>query len=328
MANIIFMGTPDFAKESLEKLYNEGHNILGVFTATDKPKGRGMKLIPSPVKEYAVEKGIQVYQPETLKNNIEMIEKIKELKPDYICVVAYGLILPEDVINIPKKGCINVHPSLLPKYRGATPIQFAVINGDDITGVTTMYMDKGMDSGDIIMQKKVKINEDETMGELWNRLSKIGANLLDETINKIEDKTAPRIKQGDNYTVVPMLTKEMAKIDWRNKSAEQIKNLIRGLNPIMGAYTTLNEKKIKFWRAKAFSEEEFIKKYEEFNEYKYRLKNIIAGTIIYIDPKEGIYVKATKGVLLILELQVENSKKMSAPDFLRGNKIEVTENFI
>ena len=241
---IIFMGTPDFARDSLEAVYNAGYEIIGVVTNPDRPKGRGMKMIPSSVKEFALEKELKIYQPEKVKNNIEFIDEIKSLNPDVICVVAYGKILPEEILNIPKLGCINVHGSLLPKYRGAAPIQWAILNGDKETGVTTMYMDKGMDTGDMILKEKVTIGEDETTGELWDRLSKIGGELLVKTLEQIEDRTAPREKQGEDYTMAPMLNKDMAKIDWENKSAIEVKNLVRGLNPIMGVYTFWNGNKI------------------------------------------------------------------------------------
>ena len=234
MLKIVFMGTPDFAKESLEQVYNAGHDILGVVTNIDKPKGRGMKLMYTPVKEFAMEKNLKVFQPLKVRNNPEFIDEIKALKPDVICVVAYGKILPKELLEIPKLGCINVHGSLLPKYRGAAPIQWAVLNGDKTTGITTMYMDVGMDTGDMILKEETKIGENETTGELWDRLSKIGADLLVKTLKLIEEGTAPREKQSDDYTLAPMLEKEMAKIDWENKTALEIKNLVRGLNPIMG----------------------------------------------------------------------------------------------
>ena len=174
MLNILFMGTPDFAKESLESIYNAGHNILGVVTNPDKPKGRGMKMAFSPVKEFAISKNINVYQPIKVRKNEEFIEEIKKINPDLICVVAYGKILPKEILEIPKYGCINVHASILPKYRGAAPIQWAVINGDKTTGVTTMFMDEGMDTGDILLKEETAISDDETTGELWEKLSKIG----------------------------------------------------------------------------------------------------------------------------------------------------------
>ena len=236
MLNIVFMGTPDFARESLKAIYEAGHNILAVVTNPDKPKGRGMKLIPSPVKEFAIEKNLKIYQPLKVRNNEDFIGEIKSLNPDVICVVAYGKILPKELLDIPKMGCINVHGSLLPKYRGAAPIQWSVLNGDKETGITTMYMDVGMDTGDMILKEKVKIGEDETTGELWDKLSKVGAKLLVETLEKIERGIAPREKQGEDFTLAPMLSKDMAKINWEEMNAEKIKNLVRGLNPIMGAY--------------------------------------------------------------------------------------------
>lgn len=308
---IVFMGTPDFAKYSLEALYNAKYEILAVVTNPDRPKGRGMKMIASPVKEFALEKGIKIYQPEKVRNNEEFISEIKALKPDVICVVAYGKILPKEILEIPSKGCINVHGSLLPKYRGAAPIQWAVLNGDKKTGVTTMYMDVGMDTGDMILKQETQIGEDETTGELWERLSKIGGDLLVKTLKEIENKTAPRIKQGDDFTMAPMLDKSMAKIDWENKTALEIKNLVRGLNPIMGAYTFLNGKKIKFWKVDV-AKDIFADGDMEF------MKN---GTVIVSDKRDGIYIKTKDGILKVLEIQGENAKKMPIQDYLRGNQI-------
>ena len=308
---IIYMGTPDFAKESLEAIYNAGHEILAVVTNPDKPKGRGMKMMESPVKRYAVEKGLKIYQPEKVKNNTQFIEEMKELKPDVICVVAYGKILPKEILEIPSKGCINVHGSLLPKYRGAAPIQWAIINGEKTTGVTTMYMDIGMDTGDMILKKETAIGENETTGELWERLAKIGAELLVETLQKIEDGTAPRIPQGEQFTMAPMLNKEMSKIDWENKSAEQIKNLVRGLNPIMGTYSYINEKKVKFWKVETAKELPNNK----------NIENCENGTVIYSNSKDGLYIKAKDGIIKVIEIQGDNAKKMNVNDFLRGNEI-------
>ena len=331
---IVFMGTPDFAKESLEAIYNAGYEVLAVVTNPDKPKGRGLKMISSPVKEYAVEKDIKVYQPLKVRNNVEFIEELKKLKPDVLCVVAYGKILPKEVLDIPKYGAINVHGSLLPKYRGAAPIQWAVLNGDKTTGITTMFMDEGMDTGDMILKEEVEIGEDETTGELWERLSKVGAKLLVETLNKIdkikekENKTLEEIKkevnakkQGDDFSLAPMLKKEMAKIDFTKKSAE-IKNLVRGLNPIIGAYTTLDNKKIKFWKVEALSNEQLEIRFPELKEYEYRLKNIEPGTILFADKKKGLYIKTQDGVIEVLELQSENSKKMDVKSFLNGNSVQ------
>lgn len=316
--NILFMGTPDFARENLKAIYEAKHNIIGVVTNLDKPQGRGMKLQPSKVKEYALEKELKIYQPEKIKNNKEFVEEIRGLKPDVICVVAYGKLLPREILEIPSYGCINVHASLLPKYRGAAPIQWAVLNGEKETGVTTMYMDVGMDTGDIILREKIKIGEEETTGELWNRLAKKGGELLVKTLEQIEKGVAPREKQGENFTVAPMLSKKMAKIDWENQTAEEIKNLVRGLNPIMGAYTYLDDKKIKFWKVTVATEDEIMTNAMDF------LRN---GTIIVSDPRDGIFIKTKEGILKVLEIQGENAKKMAIQDFLRGNPIEEFEVF-
>ena len=334
---ILFMGTPDFAEVSLEAVYNAGYEIIGIVTNPDKPKGRGMKMIASPVKEFALEKNIPIYQPLKVRNNTEFIDEIKTLNPDVICVVAYGKILPKKILEIPKMGCINVHGSLLPKYRGAAPIQWAVLNGDKTTGITTMYMDEGMDTGDMILKQEVEIGEDETTGELWDRLSKIGGELLVETLKQIEQGTADRVKQGDDFSIAPMLDKEMAKIDWENKTAQEIKNLVRGLNPIMGAYSYINGKKIKFWKVQNLSLEEFCLNYNKKNiskiykidmENKDNLNNIENGTILISNDKDGLYIKAKKGVISVLEIQGENAKKMYINDFLRGNKLQLNEKFI
>ena len=311
-AKIIFMGTPDFAKESLEAVYNAGHEVLAVVTNPDRPKGRGMKLVSSPVKEFAVEKGLKIYQPEKVKNNVEFIDEIKKFQPDVICVVAYGKILPKEILEIAKYGCINVHGSLLPQYRGAAPIQWAVLNGDKKTGVTTMYMDTGMDTGDMILKEEIEIGEDETTGEVWKKLSKIGANLLVKTLKQIEDGTAPRIPQSSDFSMAPMLEKDMSKIDWKNKNAKQIKNLVRGLNPIMGTYSYLDGKKIKFWKVDILQDDK---------------SGIESGTVIKADSKDGLYIKAKNGIIKVIEIQGENAKKMSIQDFLRGNKIEIGSKF-
>lgn len=319
--NIVFMGTPDFAKESLKALVENHYQVIGVVTNPDKPKGRGMKMIASPVKEYALEKNIPVYQPEKVRKNEEFLATLKGLNPDLICVVAYGKILPKEVLEIPKLGCINVHGSLLPKYRGAAPIQWAVLNGDNTTGITTMYMDIGMDTGDMIFKEEVAIGEEETTGELWERLAKMGGELLVKTVKAMEEGKAPREKQGEDFTVAPMLNKEMAKINWE-EDINKIKDLIRGLNPIMGAYSFCNEKKIKFWKARIVSIERLVEIFPEAEEYSYRMAGIENGTVMFSSDKKGLFVKAKGGVLEILELQGENSKKMNACDFLRGNGLQ------
>ena len=315
------MGTPDFALESLKALYEAKYDIIGVVTNIDKPKGRGMKMVASPVKEYAIEKNLQVYQPIKVRNNPEFLEEVKKLNPDLICVVAYGKILPQELLDIPKYGCVNVHGSLLPEYRGAAPIQWAVLNGDKKTGVTTMFMNAGMDTGDMILKEEVEIGEDETTGELWDRLKTIGANLLIKTVKEIENGTATRTKQPEEGTMAPMLSKEMAKIDWKNKTANDIKNLVRGLNPIMGAYTFLDGKKIKFWKVQTLTENELLEKFQELEEYKYHLNKMQAGTVLFSDDKKGLFIKANGGILQVLEIQGENSKRMAVGDFLRGNPV-------
>lgn len=309
MARIIFMGTPDFAMESLSALYDAGHEILAVVTNPDRPKGRGMKLVASPVKEYALSKNLQVFQPEKVRNNVEFINSLQEMEPDFICVVAYGKILPKEILDIPSKGCINVHGSLLPKYRGAAPIQWAVLNGDKETGITTMYMDVGMDTGDMILSEKVEIGDTETTGELWARLAKIGGQLLVKTIAEIEAGTAPRIKQPEGFSMAPMLSKDMAKIDWENKGVQEIVNLIRGLNPIMGAYTIIGGKKTKIWKAeKVDNAVDILPDIAQFEN----------GDIVYANDKVGLFIKAKDGILSILEIQPENSKRMRFGDYVRG----------
>ena len=309
---IVFMGTPDFAEKSLEAIYNSGHEILAVVTNPDRPKGRGMKMVYSPVKEFAISKNLKIYQPEKVRNNVEFIEEIKALQPDVICVVAYGKILPKEILDIPRLGCINVHGSLLPKYRGAAPIQWAVINGEKITGITTMYMDVGMDTGDMILKEEVSIGEDETTGELWDKLSEVGAKLLVKTLKQIEDGTATRIPQGEDFSMAPMLNKEMSKINWNSQSAQEIKNLVRGLNPIMGTYSYLDDKKIKFWKVDVLPFEN---------------ENVENGTILKSNSKDGLYIKAKDGMIKVLEIQGENSKRMPIQDFLRGNELEEGKRF-
>ncbi|MBP3596795.1 MAG: methionyl-tRNA formyltransferase [Clostridia bacterium] len=324
---IVFMGTPDFAKESLESILDAGHEVVGVVAPPDRPKGRGMKMIACPVKEFAIEKNLKIFQPEKIVNNKEFKNEIKSLEPDLICVVSYGKILPKSFLEIPKQGCINVHPSLLPKYRGAAPIQWAILNGDKTTGVTIMYMNEKMDAGDIIIQEEFEIDENETTGELWNRLSTIGANLLVSAISQISDGTVKRIPQPEEYTIAPMIEKNMAKIDWENFNSRKIKNLVRGLNPILGAYSNLNGKKIKFWKIDTLEIKEFINKFTEYEEFEYRLKDMEPGFVIIADAKLGLYIRCVDGIISVLEIQGENAKKMNISDFLRGYNLEVGYKF-
>lgn len=308
---IVFMGTPDFARDSLKAVVEAGHNVALVVTNVDKPKGRGMKLIPSEVKKYAIEQNLNIAQPVKVRNNLEFVEQLKNINPDVICVVAYGKIIPKEILDIPRLGCINVHGSLLPKYRGAAPIQWAVLNGDQETGITTMFMDEGMDTGDMINKETVQIGEDETTGELWDRLSKIGANLLVKTLKDLEEGNYKREKQGNDFSIAPMIKKEMAKIDWQKQTSDEIKNLVRGLNPFMGAFTFLNDKKIKIWKV-----EKILDKTDKE-----------PGTVLISDSKKGLNIATTDGVISVLEIQGENSKKMNISDYLRGNKILVDEKF-
>ena len=279
----------------------------------DKPNSRGNKIIYSPVKEFAIENNLKIFQPETLKNNDEFLEQVKFLNPEVICVVAYGKYIPKAYINLCKYEPINVHPSLLPKYRGSSPIQWAVLNGDKETGCTTMYIAPKMDSGDIILQEKVEIGEYETTGELWDKLSKLGAKLLVETLSRLEEGTAPRNAQGEEYTTVSMITKDMAKINWNEISSAKLNNLVRGLNPFMGAYSLLNGKKIKIWAIRLIEEELFSID---------KIQNSQPGEILLADSKKGLYIKTIDGVISVLEIQGENAKKMGILDFLRGNKLE------
>lgn len=318
---ILFMGTPDFAKASLEALYNSGYDIVGVVTKPDVQSGRGMKLTESDVKKFALEKGLTIYQPEKVKNNPEFIEKVKEINPDIICVVAYGKILPKELLDIPTKGCINVHGSLLPKYRGAAPIQWARLNGDETTGITTMYMNEKMDEGDMILQEETTIGEYETCGELWDRLTIIGANLLVKTVRRIEEGTAPRIKQKGESSIAPMLDKSIAKIDF-SKDIKEIKNKVYGLNPFMGAYVFYQGKKIKFWRVEILDNKEASETIK-----KDVTEEIQAGKILLANDKQGLFVKANGGVLKVTEIQGENSKRMNTCDFLRGNSLAEGEIF-
>lgn len=308
---IVFMGTPDFARDSLKAVVEAGHEVALVVTNPDKPKGRGMKLIPSDVKKYAIEQNLEVVQPVKVRNNPEFVEQLKNINPDVICVVAYGKIIPKEILDIPRLGCINVHGSLLPKYRGAAPIQWAVLNGDKKTGITTMFMDVGMDTGDMINKEVVQIGDDETTGELWDRLSIIGAKLLVKTLKDLENGTYKREKQGDDFTVAPMIKKEMAKIDWENQTSSEIKNLVRGLNPFMGAFSFLNDKKIKIWK---------VEKLNDKSEKE-------PGTVLVSDSKAGLVIATKDGAVSVLEIQGENSKRMGISDYLRGNKILVDEKF-
>lgn len=302
------MGTPDFAVESLKRIYESGHNIKAVISQPDKKAGRGMNIMPTPVKEYAISKNLTVYQTEKIKKDRELIEKIKELKPDVIVVVAFGQILSKEILDIPKYGSINVHGSLLPKYRGAAPIQWSIINGDDVTGITTMYMDAGMDTGDMIQKFELKIDSDDTYGTLYEKMKVHGGKAIIETLEKVADGTAHREKQSDDFTIAPMIEKEMGEIDWK-KSSRDIRNLIRGFNPMPGAYTVMNDDtKMKVWMAE----------YSDISS----TDGALPGTFIIADSKKGLFVKTGDGVLELTEIQMPNLKRMSAKEYLRGHTLK------
>lgn len=322
--NIVFMGTPDFAVESLKSLYEAGHNILAVVSQPDKPSGRGMKLMPTPTKEFAIEKGIKVYQPEKVRKNEEFINELKNLNPDVMVVVAYGKILPVEILEIPKYGCINVHGSLLPKYRGAAPIQWSIINGDEETGVTTMYMDKGMDTGDMLLKEIIPIDYNDTYGSLYEKLKSLGGNLIVKTIEELEKGNLKSEKQPEEFSVAPMIFKENCKIDW-SKSAKEIRNLVRGVNPAPVAWTSLEDKIYKIWNCDVV-EEQVLK--EKFKLEAADLNNInTTGMVIVANSKDGLVISTCKDFIAIKEIQAPNSKRMNILDYLRGNNIEVGSKF-
>lgn len=302
---ILFMGTPDFAAVSLEKLIGTAHEIVGVVTQPDRPKGRGHKFVPPPVKVLAQQHGIAVYQPEKLKDEA-LLPLLEQLRPELIAVVAYGRILPSYILNFPPYGCINVHGSLLPKYRGSAPIQWAVIRGEEKTGVTTMQMDGGVDTGDILLKKETTIGKYETAGALFERLAPMGAELLLETISSLEKGTISPIKQGDDFILAPPLRKDMAEIDWR-KSAGEISKQICGMNPWPLAYTTYKGETLKITAAVLASE---VSSGGE------------PGEIIGLKKKKGLLVSCGSGALYVTEAQFAGSRKMAVEDYARGHEVE------
>jgi methionyl-tRNA formyltransferase len=302
--NIVFMGTPDFAVPALKALEDK-YGIRAVFTQPDRPKGRGKKLAPSPVKEFALSKDIKVYQPEKLKDFPELIEELRAMKPDFIIVVAFGQILTKEVLDIPKYGCINLHASLLPKYRGAAPINWCIIEGENYTGNTTMLMDVGIDTGDMLLKSKHEITPSMTYGQLHDVLMEDGGKLLIDTIEAVINGTVLPQKQNDSESCkAPMLNKNLANIDWK-KSAKDIVNLVRGLNPRLIAYTTYKEDKMKIIKASLLEE-------TEKNE---------PGKILQVS-KKGIKVACGEGTLLIEEVQFPNGKPLKVEEYIKGNSIE------
>ena len=300
-----FMGTPDFAVGTLKALLESGHEVAAVVTQPDKPKGRGKNMQFTPVKEVAVEAGITVLQPKKVRE-AQVVEELRTYAPDVIVVVAFGQLIPKEILEMPKYGCVNVHASLLPKYRGAAPIQWAVIDGEEKSGVTTMQMDEGLDTGDMLLKEEVVLDEEETGGSLFDKLSEVGAQLLLRTLDGLEKGTIVPEKQPEESTTAyaAMLTKHMGEIDW-NKSAKEIERLIRGLNPWPSAFTRLGEKNVKIWRAAVL---------EEKTEHA-------AGDVIQIG-KNRFGICTGNGILEILELQPEGKKKMAADAFLRGYPLQ------
>lgn len=306
---VVFLGTPEFAIPSLRAIVNSGHEIALVVTHPDKPAGRGLKLSPPPVKIAAQKLGLTVFQPEKL-NAPESLKVIAEAHPDVLVVVAYGRILKEQCLAIPPKGCINVHPSLLPKYRGPTPVQHAILNGDEVTGVTTMFMDVGMDTGDIILQREVPISPDDTAGTLSEKLSIVGAEVLVETLNLLEQGCAPRIPQDlSKATYAPILPSEVAHLDF-SQPAKRLRNLIRALNPKPGAFAFFRGKRVKFWMAQVSEEQ----------------TNLPPGTVVAVD-KKSLCIATGDGLLLPTELQTEGKKVLPVDEWLKGAQPQVGEKF-
>lgn len=300
---IVFMGTPDFAVPTLESLIKGGHEVIAAVTQPDKPKGRGKAVQYTPVKEKALEYEIPVYQPVKARDP-EFVELLKEMDPDVIVVVAFGQLLPKAILDIPKYGCVNVHASLLPKYRGAAPIQWAVIDGEEVSGVTTMLMDEGLDTGDMLEKAEIVLDEKETGGSLFDKLSDLGGELILSTLEKMENGTIVRTPQGDSTTsYAKMLKKTMGEIDW-NMEAVKIERLIRGLNPWPSAYTSLKGKTVKIWSAEA--------------EEGQPTGNPGRVTVT----KDQLLVECGEGYLSVTELQLEGKKRMDTAAFLRGFTVE------
>lgn len=301
---VIFMGTPDFAVPSLEALLTK-HEVVLVVTQPDKPKGRGKKMVPTPVKACALEHGIPVLQPEKVKEP-EFVEQLRSYEPDLIAVTAFGQILSEPILEMPKYGCINVHGSLLPKYRGAAPMQWSIIDGEKVTGITTMYMAKGLDSGDMLLKAEVEITDEDTFATIHDKMAVTGANLLLDTLDQLEAGTLERIPQDhDAATYAPMITKETGYIDW-SKNRQDIINLIRGLNPVPAAYTIYEEEVLKIFGA-VISD--------------VQTDDAANGEIVAV-VKKGFVVKCGDGCLLITEVQARGGKRMMTDAYLRGHAMK------
>ncbi len=315
---VIFMGTPDFAVGTLEAIIAAGHEVVLVVTQPDKPKGRGNEIAFPPVKECAIAHGIEVFQPTRVKLT-ENVEYLRKYNPDIIIVAAFGQLLPQAILEMPKYGCVNVHASLLPKYRGAAPIQWAVINGDEITGVTTMRMDIGLDTGDMIAKKQIRLAEDETGGSLFDKLAVLGAELCVETMDMIEQGTATYIPQNhEASTHTTMISKELGDIDW-TKSARSIECLIRGLNPWPSAYSFLDGKMLKIWAAKVVEDVDSI--YAASKNAGLDADLVVPGSVLLAN-KEGLFVQTGDGILCLKEVQLQGKKRMDCGAFLNGYTVK------
>lgn len=308
-ARIIFMGTPEFAVPCLKKLIEDQYNIIAVVTQPDRPQGRGKKIIFSPVKEFALQYNLPVLQPPKIKTT-EFVAQLRDLKPDAIIVVAFGQLLSQDILDIPPLGCINVHASLLPKYRGSAPLHWSIINGETTTGVTTMFMDSGMDTGDMILASETAIRLDETTGQLHDRLKDMGAALLQTTMELVIKQQAPRHKQNPaEATYAPMLSRNTERIDW-TKPAAAIHNLVRGLAPWPGSYCCHNNKTLKVWRTRVLDVTP--------------LENVLPGRIRTYS-SDGIIVETGDGLLEILEVQPECKRRMSTLECACGYCLDIGE---
>lgn len=306
---IIFMGTPDFSVGTLEALVEAGHDVCLAVTQPDKPKGRGKEMQFTPVKEAAVRLGIPVYQPKRVRE-AECVEELRKYHADVMIVVAFGQILPEEILGMTPYGCINVHASLLPKYRGAAPIQWSILCGEDVTGVTTMQMDAGLDTGDMLLKTEVKITEEETGESLHDKLAEAGAVLCVETLEKLQEGTLKPEKQGESPTpYAKMLDKKMGNIDWTRPAAE-IERLVRGLNSWPSAYTHWDKKVMKIWKAKVVPQEEFN-----------AAPKTVPGTVTKVE-KDRFLVQTGDGLLAVEELQIPGKKRMETSAFLRGYTFE------
>lgn len=304
---IIFMGTPDFSVGTLEALVEAGHEVVLAVTQPDKPKGRGKEMQFTPVKECALKYNIPVFQPRRVRD-AECIEVLRKYDADIMVVVAFGQILPKEILEMTPYGCVNVHASLLPKYRGAAPIQWAIIDGEEVTGVTTMQMDEGLDTGDMLLKTEIPIEAKETGGSLFDKLAAAGAELCVETLIALQEKTVTPVPQGNTTTsYAKMMDKQLGNIDW-NQSAVAIERLIRGLTPWPSAYTNWNGKVMKIWDA----------------EVAEGTTAEVAGTIVKVE-KEAFYVQTGEGLLKICELQIPGKKRMDAGAFLRGYQVKEGE---